>query len=125
MEQGPVCHFSSSYTIVFLTKSSVLDRLSTSYILVACITGVIKFFFAFLQESEGKREVSEKRQTSATGKTQKKQRPVHIPLLFCIPPQKYPLMALLTRFALAFTPASGLIAFARLKNARLLCRLAS
>ena len=30
----------------------------------------------------GKREVSEKRQTSATGKTQKKQRPVHIPLFF-------------------------------------------
>ena len=30
----------------------------------------------------GKREVSEKRQTSATGKTQKKQRLVHIPLFF-------------------------------------------
>ena len=75
--------------------------------LVACITGVI--FFAFLQESEGNHEVSEKRQTSATGKTQKKQRPVHKPLLFGIPPQTYPLMALLTRFALAFAPASGLI----------------
>ena len=33
---------------------------------------------------------------------------VHIPLFFCIPPQTYPLMALLTRFALAFAPASGL-----------------
>ena len=40
---------------------------------------------------------------------------------FCI----YSLMALLTRFALAFAPASGLIAITHLKNARLLCRLAS
>ena len=38
-----------------------------------------------LQETvsvSGKREVSEKRQTSATGKTHKKQRPVHIPSFF-------------------------------------------
>lgn len=32
---------------------------------MTCITGVI--FFAFFQDSEGKREASEKRQTQATG----------------------------------------------------------
>ena len=40
---------------------------------VACTTGVI--FFAVLQAREGKREVSMKRQTSATRKTQKKTTP--------------------------------------------------
>ena len=59
---------------------------------VACTTGVI--FFAFLQAREDKREVSVKRQTSATGKTQKRQRPVHVPLFCCIPPQTYPLKGL-------------------------------
>ena len=79
-----------------------------------------------MQESEGKREVSEKhRQDKRDGEDVEKTTAVRIPLFFCIPPQTYPLMALLTRFALAFAPASGLIAFARLKNARLLCRLAS
>ena len=56
--------------------------------LAACITGVI--FFAFLQESEGNHEVSEKRQTSATGKTQKKQRPVRMPLLLASRPRHTP-----------------------------------
>ena len=88
----------------------------------ACIMDVI--FFAFFAGERRQALVSEKRQTRPTGK-QKKQRPVHIPLFCCIPPHTYSLMALLTRFAPAFAPASGLIAFARPKNARLLCRLAS
>ena len=79
-----------------------------------------RYFFAFLQESEGKRQVSEKRDGEDAVKTTACPHAI----VFCIPSQTYPLMALLTRFALAFDPASGLIAFARLKNVRLLCRLA-
>ena len=74
--------------------------------LVGCIQGVI--FVEFLQASEGKREVSEKPQTCATGKKQKKQWPVYVPLFSCIQHQTYPLMALLTSFSLAFAPASRL-----------------
>ena len=114
-----VANFSRKKTRL-LTKSSFLDRFSTSQ----QPAQQTFFFFRVFAGERRQALVSEKRQTRATGK-QKKQRPVHIPLFCCIPPQTYPLMALLTRFALAFAPASGLIAFARLKNARLLCRLAS
>ena len=74
-----------------------------------------RYFFLVFAASEGKREVSEKRQTSATAKTQKNQRPVHTPSFCCGAPH-----ALLAHIRSSFG-----LAFARLKNARLLCRLAS
>ena len=79
------------------------------------------FFFAFLQESEGKREVSEKRRQARRGRRRENNGRPHTIVFFAFRPRHTPQWL----SSLAFAPASGLIAFARLKNARLLCRLAS